>query len=594
MSDRQGLIEAIRQQPDEDTPRLALADWYEENGDAARGEFIRVQCELARLDPIDARYPELHIRQLQIQAEHERAWLGEWADKLVRWEFRRGLLDEVTIEPEPYCRGGANLFRNHPIWRVAFVDNQGESLPTLAICDVLSRAHSRHLRAIDAAACRPTEQAAAMFGGEIHTNAWLSELARANAIDQLRELSLYGGTRGGRENINLNDWKGFCAASHLRGLTHLDLSNRYDYRGNHAAWEGVFETLAAAKFASELRSLRFEGCYIGSDALIHLPRAGQFANLRALTIGGVTTGASVSAVLPSVLDRDVLPALRDLTIPYGRHLVEVGDHPGWNRLERIGLVGCDDHEDCTKAMHAPIWRAFCRSPHIRPTTLVLGTPGYFDPEEVGVWEELAGAAWFGDLRELRISFYNRSCAPLLARAIDRFPRVHSLSLNPDTDVVKRLAAWPGLANLVELGLNNADGTTAAEAAEELFDSSYLTTRLTRLEVSGACRSENAVAALAGCAALAGLTHLDFAFNELTPDGAATLATSPHLKHLRSLHTWSEWAEADTAEDQAWLRLADPKAFPQLRDIVIGSASSPVTQEELRSRFGPRLRVFSDC
>src|SRR6478735_6380678 len=99
MSDRHALTEAIREHRGEDTPRLALADWFEENGDAARGEFIRVQCELARLDPASERYPELHLRQLQLLAEHERDWLGEWADRLVRWEFRRGMLDEVTVTP---------------------------------------------------------------------------------------------------------------------------------------------------------------------------------------------------------------------------------------------------------------------------------------------------------------------------------------------------------------------------------------------------------------------------------------------------------------------------------------------------------------
>lgn len=36
--------------PRDDAPRLVYADWLEDNGRAERAEFIRVQCELARMD----------------------------------------------------------------------------------------------------------------------------------------------------------------------------------------------------------------------------------------------------------------------------------------------------------------------------------------------------------------------------------------------------------------------------------------------------------------------------------------------------------------------------------------------------------------
>jgi uncharacterized protein (TIGR02996 family) len=48
MSEYEALLAAICAVPDEDTPRLALADWVEENGDADRAAFIRAQVELAR------------------------------------------------------------------------------------------------------------------------------------------------------------------------------------------------------------------------------------------------------------------------------------------------------------------------------------------------------------------------------------------------------------------------------------------------------------------------------------------------------------------------------------------------------------------
>jgi uncharacterized protein (TIGR02996 family) len=51
VSDRDALLAAIRDMPDEDTPRLVFADYLEENDEAARAAFIRAQVELARTLP---------------------------------------------------------------------------------------------------------------------------------------------------------------------------------------------------------------------------------------------------------------------------------------------------------------------------------------------------------------------------------------------------------------------------------------------------------------------------------------------------------------------------------------------------------------
>jgi uncharacterized protein (TIGR02996 family) len=51
MSEFDALLAAICVEPDEDTPRLALADWLEEAGAVERAAFIRAQIELARTPP---------------------------------------------------------------------------------------------------------------------------------------------------------------------------------------------------------------------------------------------------------------------------------------------------------------------------------------------------------------------------------------------------------------------------------------------------------------------------------------------------------------------------------------------------------------
>ena len=57
MSTEAALLRTIRESPDDDTARLVYADFVEEEGDPARGEFIRVQVGLARTPEHDPAPP---------------------------------------------------------------------------------------------------------------------------------------------------------------------------------------------------------------------------------------------------------------------------------------------------------------------------------------------------------------------------------------------------------------------------------------------------------------------------------------------------------------------------------------------------------
>jgi uncharacterized protein (TIGR02996 family) len=74
MSDEKALLAAIWEHPHEDTPRLVFADWLQEHGQPERAEFIRVQCELARLDENDARNDDLQKQEARIWKKYGRTW----------------------------------------------------------------------------------------------------------------------------------------------------------------------------------------------------------------------------------------------------------------------------------------------------------------------------------------------------------------------------------------------------------------------------------------------------------------------------------------------------------------------------------------
>jgi uncharacterized protein (TIGR02996 family) len=95
------LLEAIRANPEDDLPRLALADWCLEQADPAeqaRGEFIHLRCRGAALAPDDPERARLEQRVGALREEFEARWFKGLAS-LDGWDFERGcVLLEVTHE----------------------------------------------------------------------------------------------------------------------------------------------------------------------------------------------------------------------------------------------------------------------------------------------------------------------------------------------------------------------------------------------------------------------------------------------------------------------------------------------------------------
>jgi uncharacterized protein (TIGR02996 family) len=89
------LLAAAKQSPEDDTPRVVLADWLEDNGDHDRAEFVRVQC---RLSSSREQFPAGERQALaercdRLVATNGGAWLGPlWRYQTVAMGWHRGLL----------------------------------------------------------------------------------------------------------------------------------------------------------------------------------------------------------------------------------------------------------------------------------------------------------------------------------------------------------------------------------------------------------------------------------------------------------------------------------------------------------------------
>jgi uncharacterized protein (TIGR02996 family) len=93
------LHRAILENPFDDAPRYALADWYKRNGQATRGEslFRAVFNRELRLGPLP----------------------GPFGGRAI---FQRGLVEAVALNLNTFLVHGAEIFSDHPITHVEFLD----------------------------------------------------------------------------------------------------------------------------------------------------------------------------------------------------------------------------------------------------------------------------------------------------------------------------------------------------------------------------------------------------------------------------------------------------------------------------------------
>src|SRR5689334_9771824 len=125
MSDRDALHRAILANPDDDTPRLVLADWLDEHGDEndrVRAKFIRVQCAAVRAEPYTTARHDLQAQGYGLEARHGKAWATGMEGLAIASRFARGFVEEVTVYSKRFVAEGGKLFDVHPVRSIKFVD----------------------------------------------------------------------------------------------------------------------------------------------------------------------------------------------------------------------------------------------------------------------------------------------------------------------------------------------------------------------------------------------------------------------------------------------------------------------------------------
>ncbi|MBM3981374.1 MAG: TIGR02996 domain-containing protein [Planctomycetes bacterium] len=401
MSDRDALLAAILANPDEDTPRLMYADWLDEHGDPARAEFVRVQCELARLEDAEADLPESfgtscagggqpwpvcwlphytedRLALLNKQSELLNAHSDEWRKGLPKYadnshtnsalRFRRGFVGHVMVSLGPLVKGAAALWKNHPVESIRLERPGGEARLKLSKCKPLAAVRKLELRENG------------------YERDLLVPFANCEYLSNVRKLDLGYAELGGSAVAALE-------AARMRPLDfHL---------GVFALTEGAFTALLHSPFVLRLRRFRPYRLPEWGPAVIasaHLP------DLRLLDLSSNRAGdAGVRALTKS----NWLNQLVTLDLSYSNLTDEACDTlAAWPGLASIRSLNLGDNHEITGRGVA----ALLKSKHLKPIHL--------------------GLRW-------------TACGDAGAKA---------------------LAKWPGLANLIDLDLSYAQVADAGVLA----------------------------------------------------------------------------------------------------------------------------------
>jgi uncharacterized protein (TIGR02996 family) len=258
MTNDDAFLQAIIEDPDNDVPRLVYADWLEERG-RPHGEFIRIQCELARACPGDERLPSLRRREEELLGQHRREWLGPLHSLAYRWDFKRGFPEEAALPAQDFLESVAQLFHSTPLRLVRLLKSQNW-VDELAACPYLRRLRALHLSNNNLG-----------FKG-------LQALLSSPYLGEIRSLRL--GDNWLTEDSGLT----LAEARHLHRLTTLSLSD------NMLGDEGVIQ-LASAPHFSRLTTLHLGNNQItdfGAQALAESP---HLSRLKTLDLGNVIKGA---------------------------------------------------------------------------------------------------------------------------------------------------------------------------------------------------------------------------------------------------------------------------------------------------------------
>lgn len=257
----------ILESPEIDQPRLVYADWLEERGDP-RGEFVRVQCELAGLEEGE-RKQTLRKQEKQLLRAHRVQWEAEFEKIPVsKVSFHRGFANSASITAKQFLTAGDRIFKAMPLLTHVRFKSAGDRLRDLAKSPQLSRIVGM-----------------ALLNTRIQRISDLDDLLMSPHWTQLREVDL------SRMKPSTSLIQTLTHSKRFEQLTHLNLRNCHLH--DH------LDALLDSPHLATLEFLNIEANRISLDDAERIANCSGLSNLKELCIGHNALGGNGVAALAS-------------------------------------------------------------------------------------------------------------------------------------------------------------------------------------------------------------------------------------------------------------------------------------------------------
>jgi uncharacterized protein (TIGR02996 family) len=516
------LEAAIVANANEDTPRLAYADWLDENGDPDRAEFIRVQCRLADMPPSDPDWVDLTERQSELDCRLKHRFLTRVGEDADRFDFGTELVGQLE---EPFRRGFPYTIT---------CQSEGDEWTA----DEVTRVASELTRLVRTTTLRAFQACPAPPGR-------LRDLLKAPVFAELTGLTVHPLARGRGEAADLPGFYRFLASA-TRRVERLFLY--------YALSPEAVAALAKAKFPA-LRRLTVNEIP-EPDGVKQLTKAAWFRRLRHLRCGledSLVAGAVLTALgeLPELHTLDLLKFAPLAVGAFAR-----GEFPSLARLVYSGPSG----------------KAFIRRLAVGKFPSLTA----FEMTDRGMdndgLAELLKADWFERLRVLDLShndITDRGLKALALHPVAKRLRVLKLGDNKfGKGGLDALAAPGAFPELTTLSLRSFHKRKVAPGDVTKWLQTLRLPRLRHLDLQNWPLSNTGAKALAANPTFAGLTRLDLGSCIIGDAGMKALLASPHSQNLVELQLSGNAIKTGAAA------LADPAVLSQLGECWLDGNNIP--------------------
>jgi uncharacterized protein (TIGR02996 family) len=566
------LLQACKDEPDEEAPRLVLADWLEEHGQTDRAEFVRLQLRLARED-VPAGDEAVSLARLhELYLRHADEWLGALRDQPERCGFRRGLIEmrahvrdqppsKVVPQVGPWLetlvldfgqqKAVKELLGSHWLASFSSLDVSRVKMAGAMLANLGTSQAVAHLRRLCLELAPPVRPAA-------------SALAQARHLGGLKVLVFQDGLGDGH-------LQALAGTSLLANLSTLKITLASLTRKGDCA-------LARSAHAPRLACLDWSHFHVGEPALAELARSPVLSEIRDLRLQHRTCARTDVRALAQ---RPEWPRLERLSFE-ASYLEDVGvaalaSLSGFPALRRLNLGRCNMTANGLRSLLAAPWLAQLERLNLQGADL----------DEDGA-VALARCPNVSGLRslDLRGCKINAEGALALARS-PHLARLETLALgsNPLGDAgLAALADTDCLPAVTSLGLNGTELTSSGLAR---LARSRLAGQLRRLELVHNRLSGLDLQALHS-PQLAGLRDLFVGYNLIGEEGVRVLAQGPFcdIVRLDLMDNWHERGQKKGAE-----ALFSTHGFPSL--ALLNLSGRDITPEFMAAlRTWPRLHQMA--